>query len=144
MNKPMKRKSLFPDFRWIDDIWDDAGRLFTPAMPELTTPAVNVVETPEAFTMEFGVPGMDKQDFDLKIENGCLMLSAEKRTESEEEDENFKRREFNFTSFKRSFWLPENVRAEEIKATYDNGILKVWLPKKVVGDKPLQSKIEVN
>jgi HSP20 family protein len=113
-------------------------------MPEFNTPAVNVIETPTEFTMEFGVPGMERSDFDLKVENGLLKLSAEKTTEQNDVDGDFKRREFNYQSFERSFWLPETILTEEIKASYENGILKVVLPKKVEAEKAIQSKIEVN
>ena len=144
MNTLMKRKNVFPDFRWIDDFWDDSGRFFKSQMPEFNTPAVNVIETPTEFTMEFGVPGMERSDFDLKVENGLLKLSAEKTTEQNDVDGDFKRREFNYQSFERSFWLPETILTEEIKASYENGILKVVLPKKVEAEKAIQNKIEVN
>ncbi|WP_317168457.1 Hsp20/alpha crystallin family protein [Costertonia aggregata] len=75
---------------------------------------------------------MSKKDFDINVENNTLSISAESKTENEEKDENGKytKREFSFSSFKRSFSLPDSVSDEDIKASYENGILKLSIPKK--------------
>jgi HSP20 family protein len=80
--------------------------------------------------LELAAPGMDKKDFKVNVENGTLTISAEKKEESKEEKKNYTRREYSYSSFSRSFRLPENCTAEKIDAKYDNGILRVTLPKK--------------
>lgn len=99
---------------------------------------VNIAETATTYEVEVALPGMNKEDFKVKIETDMLTVSAEKTTEQNAENSNnttgndrkYIRREFNYTSFKRSFTLPENVDAAGIKAQYNNGILVVTLPKK--------------
>lgn len=86
---------------------------------------------------------MEKKDFSIKIENGALHISAEKKEEKQEKKDNFFRKEFNYSSFHRSFALPENVKEEQIKANYENGILKVELPKNEMTVKPAAKNIEI-
>lgn len=105
-------------------------------------PAVNISESADAFTIDVAAPGMEKSDFDLKIEKDTLTVSAKKEVENAEEGTTWKRREFSFQSFERSFVLPETVDAEGIKASYTNGILSLALPKKPEA-KPLVKSIEV-
>lgn len=94
-------------------------------------PAVNVTELEHQFKIELAAPGLEKGDFNIKVEEDQLTISAERKQETEEkkEDGKFLRREFNFASFKRSFRLPENVDAEHISANYNNGVLVLELPK---------------
>lgn len=143
MKSLIKKKGLFPDFRWIDDFWEDDGGKLDRWGKEWTMPAVNVTESTESYILEFGVPGMSKEDFKLTLENGRLMVTGEKEVSTHEEKDEFKRREFNFTSFTRSFWLPENVRANEIRANYGNGILRITLPKKLPVAPEKRQEIEV-
>lgn len=107
-----------------------------------TLPAVNVEEHPDNYEIDVAAPGMKKEDFHLKIENGVLTISAEHKTEKhEEEKRNFSRREFSYTSFQRSFSLPEElVNAENIGAKYADGILTITVPKREEV-KPKPSKI---
>ncbi len=95
-----------------------------------TVPDVNVVETEKDYRIELAAPGLDKKDFNIDLQNDILTISSEKKDESEEKDENFMRREFNYTSFRRSFTIPESVKSDDIKAKHENGILKVHIPKK--------------
>ena len=95
-----------------------------------TLPSVNISEDDENFRIELAAPGLEKKDFKIETEGGYLIISSEKEKESEEEKENFKRREFSYTSFSRSFQLPDNTLPEKIEAKYDNGILRLALPKK--------------
>ncbi|MFO7938167.1 MAG: Hsp20/alpha crystallin family protein [Bacteroidales bacterium] len=96
-----------------------------------TLPSVNIKEDEEAFHVEMAAPGLEKKDFNIELNNNVLTISSEKEREHEEKDgEQFSRREFSYQSFNRSFTLPEIVESDKIKARYDNGILKVDIPKK--------------
>ncbi len=96
-----------------------------------TAPPVNIRETEQSFSVELMAPGMKKEDFNIELDNELLTISAEVKTENTtEENGKFTRREFSFSSFKRSFTLPETVKEDEINASYEDGILKITLPKK--------------
>tara|TARA_R110000868_G_scaffold111053_6_gene300179 strand:- start:844 stop:1284 length:441 start_codon:yes stop_codon:yes gene_type:complete len=95
-----------------------------------TNPSVNIVETNEAFKVEMAAPGMKKENFQLELDNDTLTIQAEVSSENKEESERFTRREFNYQSFKRSFYLPNTVEADQIHATYQEGILRLEIPKK--------------
>ncbi len=95
------------------------------------TPAVNVKETDEDFTVELAAPGLSKEDFNIELDNDVLTISSETTSEKETKDEGkYTRKEFSYRAFKRSFSLPDAVNGTEIGASYDNGILFVTLPKK--------------
>ncbi len=95
-------------------------------------PAVNVKENDQAFTIEVAAPSLKKDDFKVNYENGRLSISSEKKTENEEkEGDKYTRREFSYQSFQRSFTVAENtVDADKIGAAYENGILRITLPKR--------------
>ena len=93
-------------------------------------PPVNISENANAYHLEVASPGMDKADFNLKLDGNILTISAEKKVETKDETSKAIRREFSSRSFKRSFTLDEKIDAANIAAKYDNGILKVALPKK--------------
>lgn len=96
-----------------------------------SVPAVNVKETDKEYELEVAAPGLNKGDFKINLENDVLTISAETKTEHEEKDKGYSRKEFSCTSFSRSFALPENsVEEEKIEAKYNDGILKIHLPKK--------------
>lgn len=122
---------MYPSFMedFFDDNWSGQGNVFDTGTK---IPAVNVKECDEEFEIQVAAPGMEKSDFDINIENNTLSISAERQNENEEKDKNgkFTKREFSFSSFKRSFSLPESVNDEDIKANYENGILKLSIPKK--------------
>lgn len=96
------------------------------------TPAVNVKENDDNFIVELAAPGLNKEDFNVELDNDMLTISAGKEVNNEVKDENGKytRKEFGYTSFKRAFSLPETIKGDAIEATYINGILQVTLPKK--------------
>ena len=86
------------------------------------------------------VPGLNKSDFHLDLDNEILSISLETKEESEEKDEKYTRREFGYSSFKRTFTLPETVNDEDINATYKDGILSILLPKREEAkNKPVRS-----
>ncbi|MRG45605.1 Hsp20 family protein [Chitinophaga sp. SYP-B3965] len=91
---------------------------------------VNIRETKDAYVLDVVAPGFEKGDFKINLDGQTLTISSEKKTEQKVENEKQIRREFSFRSFSRSFTLDENVDAEKINAKYDNGVLKLTLPKK--------------
>lgn len=97
------------------------------------SPAVNILEKEDSFEIHMAVPGMKKSDFKVELENEMLVVSTEREEKSEEvkEDGKFSRREFSKFHFRRAFTLPENVSAEQIAASYVDGILQIKLPKEV-------------
>ncbi len=97
---------------------------------DATRPAVNIKETEEAYSLELAAPGFEKADFVIDLDHDLLTVSVTKEQKAENEKDGYTRREFNYSSFKRSFTLPETVDREKIDAVYNNGILNVTLPKK--------------
>lgn len=133
--KLIKRNNYQPSFpSFFDDIFTkDLFGMDRDFAPFKTTPAVNIKENEESFKIEVAAPGLNKEDFNVELDQNILTISFEQKDEKEEKDEKekFTRREFSYTSFKRSFTIPENVvNAEEINAQYNDGILSLTLPKK--------------
>ncbi len=93
-------------------------------------PAVNISERPNDFRIELAVPGIDKNDFKIEVDKGLLSVSAEKKEEKKDETQRFTRKEFSYSTFKRSFNLPEHVDTENIAAEYKEGVLILTIPKK--------------
>jgi len=91
--------------------------------------AINVVEADNKFEVEVIVPGFKKEDINISIENNVLTVSAETKSETEESDKNYIRKEYNASAFTRSFSLPENADQENIAAKYNDGILKLTIEK---------------
>ncbi len=100
------------------DSWDTA------------VPAVNIKDNEKNFELELAVPGVKKEDFMIEVDHDVLMISSEATSEHKETKEQYTRKEFSFSSFKRSFTLPDTVDASRIDAKYENGILQLTLPKK--------------
>jgi HSP20 family protein len=121
-----KRSELFPAF--FDDFfrpWNDwigMGR-------SITTPAVNIKENKNNYEVSVAVPGLKKNDINIDVEENMLTISCEKEESKEEKDERYTRKEYNYTSFSRSFTLPEEVIKEKIEAAYEDGVLRITLPK---------------
>jgi len=138
-----------PRLPWYDTMFSDllgTDRLFTKdlLLEDNWMPAMNIKENDLNFEIEVAVPGFNKKDFDVNIENGVLHIAAEKKIEKKEKLENFTRREFNYNKFLRSFSLPENINEEEeIKAKYKDGILKLVLNKLPVEALPHKKVIEI-
>ncbi|MBT8307683.1 MAG: Hsp20/alpha crystallin family protein [Maribacter sp.] len=106
-------------------------------------PALNIKENDENFEIELAAPGFAKKDFKITIEDGYLNISAEKSTSEEEKEEDYTRREFSYKSFERSLQLPENIKDEEVKAKYNDGILSFKLNKKEVVKKQKAKIVEI-
>lgn len=105
-------------------------------------PAANIKETEKSFHVELASPGMNKEDFKIEVDEDLLTIRSEKESEKEENTTRYTKREFNYTSFVRSFRLPEEVDSENISAKYDGGILQLEIPKKVVEEKKVR-KIDI-
>ncbi len=106
--------------------------------------SVNITESDTAFNLEFQVPGFAKDELKVKVENDTLTVSGEVKTETENKEQNFKRREFVHAAFTRSFTLPENIDGENIAGKHENGILNVTLPKKAVDKQSNVREINLN
>lgn len=106
-------------------------------------PAVNVQESNDKFELEVAAPGLSKKDFNIEVANGVLNISCEKEETKEEKEKNFTRREFSYSSFQRSFTLPPNVNEDDIKAKYEDGLLKITLKKKEETKDDSTKKIDI-
>jgi HSP20 family protein len=122
---PSLLNDLFAD-DWLDSSlanWRSSGT---------TLPAVNVRETNEDFRIEVAAPGMKREDFKVELDNNLLTISSQREENNERKDPDgtYTRREFSYQSFQRSFTLPENkVEGDKIAARYEDGILKIVVPK---------------
>jgi HSP20 family protein len=128
-------RSLFPAMpSFFDDVLprDLFNWPLTRNMEQGSVPAVNVRETNDAYELEVAAPGMSKGDFNVKLDNNLLVISAEKEHKQEDQDEhnNYTRKEFSYHSFVRTFSLPERlVQGDKIAARYHDGILTITVPK---------------
>ncbi|HAU55364.1 MULTISPECIES: Hsp20/alpha crystallin family protein [Sphingobacterium] len=93
-------------------------------------PAVNISETEKSFKIEMAAPGLDKSDFKINVDKNLITISAEKKEESVSEEKLYGKKEFNYSSFSRSFTLPETVDYSNIEAAYEGGILILTVGKK--------------
>lgn len=143
------RNFLSHDFFDMDDFFDNRGwaREMLPDKfwnGKRTEPAINVKEGEDHFEIELAAPGFAKKDFNVTIGDGFLNISAAKEATDQEEEENFTRREFSYVAFERSMRLPDNVKEEAIKASYNDGILSFKLAKKEENKKSPPKVIEVS
>jgi HSP20 family protein len=127
--KPISMPSIFEDFfkPWNEFFDVPGSRIFNRVM---NVPGVNIMEFKEDYRIELAVPGLKKDDFKIEVEGNLLTISAEKEIQFEEKFEQFTRQEFNYTNFSRTFTLPEYVVNENIQAKYEDGVLRIVLPKK--------------
>ncbi|MBE8722588.1 Hsp20/alpha crystallin family protein [Sphingobacterium pedocola] len=93
-------------------------------------PAVNITETQDAFSIELAAPGLQKSDFKINVDKNVMSISVEKKDEHELEDKLYSKKEYSYTSFTRSFTLPDTVNYSHIDASYTDGILHVKIGKK--------------
>lgn len=125
---PIRRSQVWmPSF--FNDFFGDEWMERTNA----TAPAVNVKESDKAYVVELAVPGMCKEDFNIKIdEDNNLVVSMEKKTESKpdkKEEHKYLRREFSYSKFQQTLVLPDNIDKENIEARVENGVLNITIPK---------------
>lgn len=131
--------------KWIDNLFNTTLADVIGSDYAVSQPSVNITEHENHFLMELAAPGLEKTDFALQVENDHLIVSAEKKTEKEESEKGkFTRREFNYNAFKRSFFLDDQINREGISAAYENGVLRITLPKKEeTWKKPSATTIEI-
>ena len=106
-------------------------------------PLANILEHPDSFELDLAAPGLKKDDFKIHLENNILTISSELKDEVSEESRNYTRKEFHYSTFSRSFTLPRTVDLEKIRADYENGILKVMLPKKEDARVDIKKEIKI-
>ena len=123
---------------FIDEFFNELPA-FGKTVNNVFSPAVNIIETKDAYHLELNVPGRNKEDFNVAVDKGLLTISYEKKEEAKNEDVKVVRREFNFQSFKRSFTVDEKINTEAIQAKYENGLLKLLLPKKAEQQQPVKT-----
>ncbi len=129
---------------FFDDFFNNSLTNFVGSDFVSNIPSVNISETGDDFKIELAAPGLEKGDFDLNIEKDQLLISVKKEVSNEVTDEKFTRKEFNYSSFERSFHLPEGVKSDAIVAVYEDGILEIVLPKKEEAKELPARSIEVN
>ena len=127
----------FRDLNLLQDrmnrLFEDANRNWKSDEPASTTtwsPAVDIFETESEIVVKAEVPGMDRKDITLNLENNVLTLRGERRFLKETKDENYHRIERSYGGFSRAFSIPVTVDDEKIRADYQDGVLKIVLPKK--------------
>lgn len=120
------------NYRNLNSLFDE----FFNAVPNLNrefnmnVPPVNIQETKDAYELDVIAPGLNKEDFKVNVEKGLLTISYQKEQTTENNDVKTHRKEFSFSSFKRSFTVDDKINADGITARYENGVLKLSLPKK--------------
>lgn len=122
------RPSLFEDFFKPWNEWFDQKENFWDRL--LSVPAVNITENKDNYEVALAIPGVKKSDLKIDVQGNMLTISSEKEETKEEKEKRFTRKEYNYSSFSRSFTLPDEVKQEKIEARYEDGILKLTLPRK--------------
>ena len=128
--------SLWDEFfkpwgNWIPD-----GGFFKP----ITVPAVNITDNKDKYQLSLAAPGLKKNDFNINIDGNLLTISSEKEDTKEDKDARHSRMEYSYSSFSRSFTIPEEVQTDKIEAIYEDGILTVSLPRKEEAKKSAVSR----
>lgn len=132
-----RNNDFFPSI--LGDIFNE--EVFDKISNRVSVPAVNLVESDNSYEIHMAAPGLKKEDFKISLENKVLTIFSEKSKEREELEDKFTRKEYSYSSFSRSFTLPENTNIEGIEAKYENGELRLNLPKK---EKTTDRLIEVS
>lgn len=105
-------------------------------------PAANVIEGDKSYKIELAIPGFKKEDIKVNVENEVLTISAETKSEKDDKNEKYTRKEFSYNSFSRSFQLPKSANSEKVDAKYEDGLLKLEVAKKEEAIK--QGKKQIN
>ena len=124
------RRSSLPSF--VDEFFgmDMVSNFLNDYQTGINIPAVNIIEGKEDFRIEVAAPGLDKNDFSIDVKNNMLFISCEKEEKREDENEKIMRREFSYSSFSRSFSLPNTVNTDKISAKHRDGVLTISIPKR--------------
>lgn len=138
---PANPRSLFDDF-FNRELFNWGNNNFSSS--QTTLPSVNIKDLNDAFEVEVAAPGMNREDFKITLNGNVLTISSSKEDKDEERTETFTRREFSYKSFQRSFELAKEVIDDEnIEARYENGVLRLTIPKKNSGKTETSRLIEV-
>jgi HSP20 family protein len=131
--------------KWIDRLFNSPLDEFFNFGKVINVPAVNVSETDKEYKLTIASPGLEKSDFKVEMRDDMLTISAEKtKEEKEERNGRYNRREYNYSSWSRSFTLPEDCEGNKIDAKYENGELKISIPKTAGKEKKNVKSISVN
>ena len=138
--------SMFPNSNRVDfpTFFNDVFDRFLTDEKATWMPAVNIIERENDYKIDLAVPGLDKKDFKIEVENNLLVVSGERKEEKMEEKDKVTKREFHYGSFKRSFSLPEIANEEKITATYNNGVLSVSIAKKEEANHSAKRQVSVD
>ena len=120
--------TFFDDFFKPWNEWFDNENNFLSR--QVRMPSVNITENKDQYNVSLAVPGMKKDDFKIDVEGNILTISCEKDETKEENEKRYTRKEYSYSSFSRSFTLPDEVNREKIDARYEEGLLKISLPRK--------------
>jgi HSP20 family protein len=135
-----RNNTLLPGFNDVfESIFNDT--FFSDRMVT-RVPAVNISETENNYHVELAVPGLKKEDFKLNLEQNVLTISVEQNNEQQDNQKNYSKREFSYSSFVRSFTLPESADDNNINATYTDGILSIDIAKREEA-KVMRRQIEI-
>jgi len=138
--KWVPRNTLINDFdSMLDGIFNDG---WNKSIISSNNPSVDIIENENEFELTADLPGLDKKDVNLSIQEGVLKLTADQKTNNDSKDAYWLRERYSKT-YDRSFTLPNNVVEEKINASYKNGSLKVILPKEEEV-KPIVKKIKIS
>ena len=131
---------------WFDNFFENSlGTEFLSNFNTgITLPAVNIKETSDEFVLELAIPGMKKSDFTIDVENKILSIASEVKHEDEETKDHYTKREFGYSSFKRTFTLPDSVESDKVKASYKDGVLMITLPKREEAKQKPPKRIEIS
>ncbi len=113
---------------WLPSLFEDLLTQSVTNQERFTVPAINIIEDTNGFKIELAAPGLSKESFSIEVDNKKLTISSEIRSEKIKKDVNYTRKEFDFSSFQRTFALSENINTDAIKASYKNGVLSITLP----------------
>lgn len=129
-----------PDF-FDNDLLDLPARMLGPGFfRDREFPLVNIRNLDKEFKVELAVPGYRKEDLKVEVSDGILTVSSERKMEKESEQDGWKRREFSYNSFSRSFQLPDNADPENVKASFTDGVLDLSITKKRPETSPVRTK----
>ena len=132
--------SLLPSFNDVfESIFNDS---FFNDRLVARVPAANISETEDYYHVELAAPGLKKEDFKINLDRNVLNISVERQNESSDVQKNYSKREYSYSSFVRSFTLPDSANAENIEATYTDGVLKIDIAKREEA-KAIRRQIEI-
>lgn len=135
----LQKNSTLPSLKsLIENFWTADGFLGQPIFANNTYPTVNIIDKNSTYELTVSAPGFKKGDFKIENEDGLLTITAKTSTENKEEKENYLRKEFSTSSFSRSFRLPDNITEDQIKANYEDGLLRIHITKNAAKRKEVQ------